>query len=84
MDEQQLYGRTQSALSTTLLLWRTRSDVVAAPIVEIQRCRAALLSFRPQRASRCHSGDRSVSREAAAHPQGCRARPISVRKIAAP
>jgi hypothetical protein len=33
-DEQQLYGGTQSALSTTLLLWRSSAGADGAPIVE--------------------------------------------------
>jgi hypothetical protein len=34
MDEQRLYGGTQSGLSTTLLLWRNSAGVDGAPIVE--------------------------------------------------
>jgi hypothetical protein len=34
LDDQQLYGGTQSALSTTLLLWRSSAGVDGAPIVE--------------------------------------------------
>jgi hypothetical protein len=34
VDEQQLYGGTQSALSTTLLLWRSSAGADGAPIVE--------------------------------------------------
>jgi hypothetical protein len=43
MDDQQLYGGTQSALSTTLLLWRTSAGADGAPIVEKQRSHPGLL-----------------------------------------
>jgi hypothetical protein len=43
MDDQQLYGGTQSALSTTLLLWRSSAGADGAPIVEEQRFDPALL-----------------------------------------
>jgi hypothetical protein len=39
MADQQLYGGTQSALSTTLLLWRTSAGAEGAPIVEKERSR---------------------------------------------
>jgi hypothetical protein len=35
MDDQQLYGGTQSALSRTLLLWKSGCRLVGAPCVEI-------------------------------------------------
>jgi hypothetical protein len=39
LDEQQLYGGTQSVLSTTLLLWTSSAGADGAPIVEKQhRC----------------------------------------------
>jgi hypothetical protein len=38
MDDQQLYGGTQSALSTTLLLWTCSTGVVGPGFVEDQHC----------------------------------------------
>jgi hypothetical protein len=42
MGEQQLYGGTQSVLSTTLLLWTIRLRKVGPGFVDEQHCRGAL------------------------------------------
>jgi hypothetical protein len=42
MNVQQLYGGTQSALSRTLLLWRSNVGVYGAPLVEEQHSRPVL------------------------------------------
>jgi hypothetical protein len=43
MADQQLYGGTQPALSTTLLLWRSSAGAEDVPIVEEQHSQAARL-----------------------------------------
>jgi hypothetical protein len=58
-DEQQLYGGTQSALSTTLLLWRSSAGADGAPIVEGQHCHRVLLLVGQSRG--LERSDRGVS-----------------------
>jgi hypothetical protein len=49
MADQQLYGGTQSALSTTLLLWRSSVGADGVPIVEEQHCRDSRLLLDDER-----------------------------------
>jgi hypothetical protein len=42
-DDQQRHGGTQSALSTTLLLWTSSIDTVSPGVVDEQHCRRPLL-----------------------------------------
>jgi hypothetical protein len=70
LDEQQLYGGTQSALSTTLLLWSSGTDVRATGFVDKQHCEPRLLFVVHLSSEGLGREDASYQAKAVAPPSG--------------